>query len=441
MPDLHLSVFAEGVGRVDVQHWGASAVESGGAILVDQNRYMGELADKFNIPRKRMKPKQMVVFDGKQVLFQTSPWSVVSVGKLLWRYGKTLMAAKGTSAQFAQEFAGLYQLQDGGVAWETPQALLQAVGLWNATQVSLNTHLALDGSTAFEQEMLTGIVRNIYNQNASSMTALAGLVALAPLSLGTAALWQAEGGNHRMFQAALSAYATTLSQGAKVLEVAEAEEGTPGSGYRLLVQTGGRVEWTSDTFAAVVVAAPLEHAGLTFTGPLASRMPPPRPWTTTYVTFVQGVLNPAYFHVSTAEDFGDVLATKDVQEFSSLGLQFIDSPLSHPTFKLYKLFSVKELDSRALLRVFKYYNVDDVRRVQWDAYPTFTPPQAFPSFKLAPGLFYVNALEGMGSCMEVMAVAARNVAALVHHHLHPASGPDTAVPAGAEPAPPARGDL
>jgi hypothetical protein len=53
-------------------------------------------------------------------------------------------------------FAGLYALQDAGLAWDSPQGLLTAVGLWNATQLSLAAHLGLDGTSLFEQELLTG---------------------------------------------------------------------------------------------------------------------------------------------------------------------------------------------------------------------------------------------------------------------------------------------
>ncbi len=48
-------------------------------------RYMVELAAEFNVTRKRLPAKRMQVFDGQRVLFETSPWGLVSAGKLLWR--------------------------------------------------------------------------------------------------------------------------------------------------------------------------------------------------------------------------------------------------------------------------------------------------------------------------------------------------------------------
>jgi hypothetical protein len=96
----------------------------------------------------------------------------------------------------------------------------------------------------------------------------------------------------------------------------------------------------------VVIACPLEHAGLTFGGSLSAHMPKPRPWTTTHVTFVQGKLSSAYFGTADVADFGDVLALRDVQDFSSLGLQFVDLPSPRPHHKLYKVSVRTSLSAR-----------------------------------------------------------------------------------------------
>ena len=54
----------------------------------------------------------------------------------------------------------------------------------------------------------------------------------------------------------------------------------------------------------------------------------------------------------------------------------------------------------------------------WKAYPVFTPPEREESrMHLAPGLYYTNALEAGASCIEIAAVAGRNVAMLVRNEL------------------------
>ena len=54
---------------------------------------------------------------------------------------------------------------------------------------------------------------------------------------------------------------------------------------------------------------------------------------------------------------------------------------------------------------------------KWNAYPKFSPPERFAPFKLAPGVFYNNALENAASAMEMSAIAAHNSALLVKQHL------------------------
>ena len=48
--------------------------------------------------------------------------------------------------------------------------------------------------------------------------------------------------------------------------------------------------------------------------------------------------------------------------------------------------------------------------MQWDAYPRLKPraPENTPPFRLAPGLWYANALESYASAVEISAVAAKN---------------------------------
>ena len=40
-----------------------------------------------------------------------------------------------------------------------------------------------------------------------------------------------------------------------------------------------------------------------------------------------------------------------------------------------------------------------VAEQDWNAYPKFSPPEKFAPFKLAPGIFYNNALENAGATL------------------------------------------
>jgi hypothetical protein len=61
---------------------------------------------------------------------------------------------------------------------------------------------------------------------------------------------------------------------------------------------------------------------------------------------------------------------------------------------------------------------------------SFSPPERFAPFQLAPGLAYNKALENAASAMEVAAVAAANSARLVLRHLDAAAAGAAATKCG-----------
>lgn len=55
----------------------------------------------------------------------------------------------------------------------------------------------------------------------------------------------------------------------------------------------------------------------------------------------------------------------------------------------------------------------ETRRLTWQAYPLLNPTTDWPPFRLAPALYYVNAMESPVSTMETEAIGARNVVNLL----------------------------
>jgi prenylcysteine oxidase/farnesylcysteine lyase len=84
--------------------------------------------------------------------------------------------------------------------------------------------------------------------------------------------------------------------------------------------------------------------------------------------------------------------------------------------RLSKLFSTNPLKEEDLRDMFVGPKV--CAEKFWRAYPVFTPPEMEEGrMQLAPGLYYTNALEAGASCVEIAAVAARNVALLIGKEL------------------------
>jgi hypothetical protein len=82
----------------------------------------------------------------------------------------------------------------------------------------------------------------------------------------------------------------------------------------------------------------------------------------------------------------------------------------------YKLFSKDPVPVAWLSTIFDPgYSV--VANRTWDAYPVFNPPELFPPFQLAEGLYYTAAWENAASAMEMAAIGGKNVALLAANHL------------------------
>jgi prenylcysteine oxidase/farnesylcysteine lyase len=160
----------------------------------------------------------------------------------------------------------------------------------------------------------------------------------------------------------------------------------------------------------VVVATPGGPTALALSGvALPESALRARPFQITWATFVKGTPRADYFGLAHASDLPDAVLTveDDTIPFSSLGLV----ATSPDGALIYKLFSREPLAESLLDEIFSSRDV--VEQIRWEAYPVLSPSRDLPPFRLADGLYWVNAMEFAVSTMETEAVAARNVANLV----------------------------
>jgi len=165
-----------------------------------------------------------------------------------------------------------------------------------------------------------------------------------------------------------------------------------------------------EEFDAVIIATPLEFAGLTFNNiNLPHTATIRRQFQVTHATFVVGFINESYFGLSESEYFPNTIGTMENPDipFSSISLRGLAETSVGPR-PIYKLFSRGLLSEKLLSHIFE--EVVAVKRVVWDAYPILNPRSAdqIPPFHLASGICYANAFETYSSAMEISAIGARN---------------------------------
>ena len=71
---------------------------------------------------------------------------------------------------------------------------------------------------------------------------------------------------------------------------------------------------------------------------------------------------------------------------------------------------VRELLEVAIKRRISIQIEGKPERLDWAAYPKYNPPEKLTPFRLAPALYYANAIETGASAMEMSAIAGRNAA-------------------------------
>lgn len=144
----------------------------------------------------------------------------------------------------------------------------------------------------FDKEVIAGVNLCNYNQQNIQLNAFAGLVSLLPATDGR--VLAIEGGNQQLAGGVFDVVEAAVHTSAAVAGVTR----LPGGGYRLVLRPGAaeaaQAAVDGAVFDAVVVAAPLEFAGLRFEGVELPRIPA-RKFQQTITTLVRGSVRPSYF--------------------------------------------------------------------------------------------------------------------------------------------------
>ena len=406
-------------------------LEAGASIIHEGNMYLYNLSTSLRLAHSTAKKdnSRMSIWDHatRTFLFSTTQWSWLNALLMLWHYGWSVFSLSSRIETVADKWKQVYDLQAANRSFRTPADLLSALDLYDTTQSSLKSYLAPSVSSKLLRELVSAAERVNYNQPIT-LNALTGSVGLIPMIDDR--LWAVEGGNVRLVQGAANSSAAEQLTSHRV--TALKYDGTTS------VYTVAGDGWEKQ-FDIVVVAVPLEHANIDMR--LKDKLPE-RPYQTTVATFVTGTINATFFANSSSPSAmsATILTTgcdppsgiaallrlrhstaddSDACPFSSLSAYYHNHTSGLTT---YKMFSNTLPTDTLLHELFTYiaYNTS----VEWQAYPRFTSREQFAPFVLplegqaeGEGVYYVSAFENAVSCMECMAVSAKNVALLVREEV------------------------
>ncbi|MDR1118237.1 MAG: FAD-dependent oxidoreductase [Bifidobacteriaceae bacterium] len=394
-------------GRAHHIEFAGERVELGGTLIHTDNRRLIELARDLGVPlidRSGGAEGDLVLWDGRRALLRSPLAGVRLPAALIRRYGPfNLLRLRRLARQAKAAWNSVYGLQDAGRVFGRPEELLDAAGLSPYVGVSLDDLAARRRiARPLVEEFVTGVLRDMYNQT-SGIVALSGLVALAGAGLAGGKLVAARDGNATLFEAALKDADAETRLGAAVAQVASSPQGA-------LVTVAGEAP---RRFDAVLVAAPLELAGIEIAGRDGEPAAPDlgRRYQDVHTTVVAGEVDPGFFGGPAAPD--DVVTVdRPGIGFKAFGRTGYSRALGVP---IWKFFSGDPIADDVLESVFR--GVKAVHRHLWRAYPVLVPAPRFRPFRLAPGVYQVNDFESAVSTLETQATAGWSVADLAARDL------------------------
>lgn len=80
------------------------------------------------------------IYDGSRFVFRQSPWSIITLWRMVQRYWLTYFTFTAPK-QMLQKFLCLYDLQRQGVTFDSPEAFLSKLELYDLTQQSMHDYL------------------------------------------------------------------------------------------------------------------------------------------------------------------------------------------------------------------------------------------------------------------------------------------------------------
>jgi hypothetical protein len=333
--------------------------------------------------------RDFAVWNGSELVFRSANQSFVNNLRLLVKYKLDLARAFLLVRKVRRQVAKLYE-----ETLRKPSELgkiFESIRLdeWYKRQF-FEVLVERGISEAFIDKIVTPLTRVIYSQNAS-LGGFAGISSLIGAYSGST-YRLAKGNSTLPVHLAKASNATIkLSQKVDVIEK------TPRGTYR--VHAGDDVA----VFDTVIVATPLELAGIKFEG-IAMGGWEPQQYQVVYKRVMRGVFDPDYFGLDGSAAFpAIVLTTKDAGPITHYSIQRVGDGES-----LVTISSPEPLSDNVFNGVFRNGGVLVLDHCWEAAYPVFKPVTRVPLTCIDNRLMYLSAAEPVVSSIETSALSALN---------------------------------
>ncbi|XP_012527010.1 prenylcysteine oxidase [Monomorium pharaonis] len=387
-------------------------VEAGGSIIHPKNMYMHRFVKLLGLEKRPSNEEdgRDAIWTGDEFIFLGNDWKTML--KLFWRYGYHLLSLKNHVNNMLEDFAKIYDLQDAGYSFDNATALLSAMNkdFPKLLRTSARDYLLHLGFTEIliNELVQTTIVVN-YNQGVD-IQSFVGFISVAG-AYGD--LWAVKDGNKEVPQHLIYKNKNVNVIPSRVIQIRNLLTVSNSSRYEVTYINKDSTDPMTSNYDIVIIAAPLtsdQEFQIKFVG-FPHDLVFPGKYQTTYATFVKANLNLKYFGLQ--DPMNSILSCNpNKTKISSIGKQeSVDGSVTKDP-PIWKVFSRESLESTFIHDIFSH--VVEKKEIAWKAYPHYSTNMKPNNFKLHEGLYHVNAIEWVGSAMEMSAIGGRNVAILAY---------------------------
>lgn len=385
--------------------------ESGGSIIHPSNYFVNFWVNKFGLKKKEtpLEKGTMGIWNGNEFVFLKSPWFIVTMYRLIKKYGFDTLRNRFAINNMLSEFSNIYKLLEKRNFFDTADELLMATSKSLASQINISSEefLFREGyHNSFISEYAAAALNCNYGQSVKELNGFVGSVGLAGAVSG---LFSISGSNKLLVEKLLeNSKANLISE--KVVSISR----NGNKKFSILSLNEATNMVTREGYDYVIIAAPFhQKQELRIEGVDVSQQI--APFKRIVATFVQGSLRNSQWRLKDEDNLNFILISNNNLLYNSLGqltpVDFLSSeglPLTGSS-RIWKIFSKDFLTKENLDGFFE--EIREVKNVDWLAYPDYSsPPQSRPRFRLADGICYANAIEWLASAIEMSAIGARNCA-------------------------------
>lgn len=373
-------------GRIFTYHNPQIQKEIGAEFFNQSNKIVSGLVAELNLQTKKINGlMNIAVWNGNEFVFQLNQSTFRTMLSLVTKHKLSIPKLLFNLKKAEHNIKNLYKQQNSTQF----NNLFQKAGLDGWYKRFFDEILLEHGvDQSFVDDLVTPITRLIYTQNAG-IAGFAGLVAL--LGVYSQDINKIKNGNQTFPQKLLKASNANVKLKTKVNAIEKLRNGT----YHV------HDDNQSSVFDAVIVAAPLEVAKISFDGLTINNQL--REYQTIHTKIMKGQINPDYFNLKSSNIPSLILTSKKADPITLFSIK--QSP--NKTQSYATVTSTKPLPDNFVDELFK--NGKTVFNHTWHAaYPVFKPIQKIPEMNLDQNLLYLNGIESAASTLETSAFAALN---------------------------------